>query len=275
MESRKGAFSQEDIMKLLDGLYAQVLNGIHHVSPPVEKMADDYLKKNDDYSTAIKAMIKNQVIKCTTSGLITGFGGFITLPVTVPANVGSVLYIQMRMIACTAYLAGFDIKSDQVQTLVYACLAGVAVNQVIKKAGINFGEKVAVNLIKKIPGSVLTKINQRVGFRFITKFGEKGIINLGKLVPGVGAVISGSIDLIETRVIANRAYKWFVEKDFSVGLDESSIDDSVIEGDFTETVEESEEEASEIDEEFAVYFEIDTEEPPLDDMSDSPPESTD
>lgn len=33
-------------------------------------------------------------------------------------------------------------------------------------------------MVKKIPGTVLTKINQKVGFRFLTKFGEKGIINI-------------------------------------------------------------------------------------------------
>ena len=65
--------------------------------------------------------------------------------------------------------------------------------------------------ISKIPGKTLTKINQKVGFRFVTKFGEKGVINLGKLVPGVGAVIGGGLDYTETKIIGNRAYKWFFE----------------------------------------------------------------
>ena len=86
-------------------------------------------------------MLKNQILKCTTSGFLTGFGGIITLPITIPTNIGSVLYVQMRMIACTAYLAGYDLKSDQVQTFVYACLAGVSVNQLIKKVGIEVGKK--------------------------------------------------------------------------------------------------------------------------------------
>ena len=100
------------------------------------------------------------------------------------------------------YMAGFDINSDQTQTLVYACLAGVAVNNVLKQASIKFGVKFTNGLIKKIPGKVLTKINQKVGFRFITKFGTKGIVNLGKLLPGVGAVIGGGLDLVETKIIA-------------------------------------------------------------------------
>ena len=137
------------------------------------------------------------------------------MPVTLPANVGSVLYVQMRMIACVAYMNGYELNSDQTQTFVYACLAGVAVNELIKQAGIKFGIKFANGLIKKIPGKVLTKINQKVGFRFITKFGTKGIVNLGKMLPGVGAVIGGGLDLVETKVIANRAYKWFFEGDFT------------------------------------------------------------
>ena len=156
-------------------------------------------------------MIKNQIIKCTTSGFITGFGGFITMPVTIPANVGSVLYVQMRMIAGIAYLAGYDLKSDQVQTFIYACLAGISLNEVVKQTGIKFGVKLATKTIDKIPGKVLTKINQKIGFRFITKFGQKGVVNLGKLVPGVGAAISGGLDYNETKVIADRAYKMFFQ----------------------------------------------------------------
>ena len=201
-KEKKTVIAQEDVMKILDSCYEKCLNGIPKVSPSVEEMANDYLKKYKTKEEACKAMIRNQITKCATSGFITGFGGFITMPVTLPANITSVIYVQMRMIACTSYMAGFDLDSDQTQTLVYACLAGVAVNNVIKQAGIKFGVKFANGLIKKIPGKVLIKINQKVGFRFATKFGTKGIINLGKLIPGVGAVIGGGLDLVETKIIA-------------------------------------------------------------------------
>ena len=160
-------------------------------------------------------MLRNQIIKCTTSGALSGLGGIVSMPVAIPANIGSVLYVQMRMIACAAYLADYDLDSDQTQTFVYACLAGVTVNELLKQAGVKFGIKFANSMIKKIPGTVLTKINQKVGFRFLTKFGSKGLVNLGKLVPGVGAVVGGGLDLIETKIIANRAYNWFFNGDFS------------------------------------------------------------
>ena len=83
--------------------------------------------------------------------------------------------------------------------------------------------------MKKLPGKVLTKINQKVGFRFITKFGTKGLVNLGKLVPVVGGVIGGTLDFAETKVIANRAIKWFVENDFSEGKEDDVV---ILDSDF-------------------------------------------
>lgn len=131
---KKAIVSQEDIMKILDSSYEKCLNGIPKVSPNVEDM-----RKYATKELACQAMLKNQITKCTTSGVITGFGGIITMPVTLPANVTSVLYVQMRMIACVAYMAGFQLDSDETQTFVYACLAGVAVNELVKQVSIKWG----------------------------------------------------------------------------------------------------------------------------------------
>ena len=202
----KELVSEQDMMRFLDEAYKKVLDGIPRVSPPVETFAEDYLKKHKTKEAACKSMMKNQIIKCTTS-------------VTLPANIANVLYVQMRMIACTAYMAGYELNSDQTQTFVYACLAGVAVNQLLKKVGIKIGEKVFGNLIDKIPGKVLIAINKKVGMRLLTKYGTKGAVNLGKLMPGVGAVVGGGLDFLETKIIANRAYKWFFENNLEINDD--------------------------------------------------------
>lgn len=214
MSKEKSIVSKENIIDFLDSLYEKSMDGIPHVSPSIQDLAEDYLSKHETKQKACKEMHKNQVIKCSTSGALAGFGGLITMPVAIPANIGNVLYVQMRMIACTAYMAGYDLKSDQTQTLVYACLAGVGVNQFFKKAGVTLGQKVTTAMINKIPGKTLIEINKKVGTRLFTKFGSKGIVNFGKLVPGVGAAIGGGLDFIETKAIANRAYKWFFENDF-------------------------------------------------------------
>lgn len=229
IKKKKEMLEQKDIIKILNAIYEKCINGIPKVSESVFELANEYLEKYKDKELACKKMMKNQLIKCTASGFLTGFCGFITMPVTLPANVTSVLYVQMRMIACAAYIGGLDINDDEVQTFVYACLAGVAVSDIVKQCGIKFGVKFANALIKKIPGKVLVKINQKVGFRFITKFGTKGIVNLGKSVPVVGALVGGGFDYTETKYIADRAYKWFIKNDFSDDKKEGKDNDDIIE----------------------------------------------
>ena len=213
--SKKERPSETEIMSTLEKLYEKSINGIPVVSPPIKDLADQYLCKHDTVEKAAKSFINYQIAKCATSGFLTGFGGIITLPVTIPANIGSVLYVQMRMIACLAHMGGYKMNSDQTQTLVYACLAGVSLDTIVKQTGIKLGTKLSLSLVEKIPGTALTKINQKVGFRLFTKFGSTGVINIGKMVPVVGAVVGGTFDFFETKVIANRAYKLFINGDLS------------------------------------------------------------
>lgn len=217
---------EKKILALLDKLYDQSVKGIPKVSKPIEQLANDYLGKSKDIETAAKKFINFQISKCTTSGFLTGLGGLITLPVTIPANISSVMYVQMRMIACLAYMGGYDVSSDQVHTLIYACLAGISVDQILKNVGIQFGTKFTMAMVKKIPGTVLTKINQKVGFRFLTKLGSKGLINIGKAVPVVGGIVGGGFDLVETKIIANRAYKTFIKGDITAISDDDENSDS-------------------------------------------------
>ena len=204
--------NEKQMQDVLDTLYRKSLDGIPKISKPIDETVNEYLTKNATLDEAVKSFIKNQVVKCGTSGFITGLGGLITLPVALPANVGSVLYIQMRMIAVIASMGGFDVRQDQVQTLAYACLTGSAVTDILKQAGIKVGERMALNLIKKIPATTLKKINQKIAMRLVTKFGEKGIVNLGKMVPFLGGIIGGGIDVVTTNIIANNAYNIFIKK---------------------------------------------------------------
>lgn len=209
--AENNSLNEIDAERVLAALYEKALNGIPKVSRSVEDMVEDYRSKSDSPEKAAISLSKAQVAKCGTSGFLSGLGGVITLPVTIPANIGSVLYVQMRMVAAIAKLGGYDIRSDQVQTLVYMCLTGTAVTDVAKQVGIKIGSKTLESAIKKIPGSALTAINRKIGFRLLTKFGEKGAINLGKMIPVAGGVIGGSVDTVTTTVIAKNAIKVFIE----------------------------------------------------------------
>lgn len=195
--------------KVLEWTYAKAINGIPGTETAYD-LANNYLEKNGDVDKAIDSLVNWQITKCATSGFLTGLGGAITLPVAIPANIASVIYVQMRMIASVAHLRGYDLKDDQVQTFVYACLTGQSATELVKSAGIKIGVKVGQVQIKRIPGEVIKKINQAVGFRMVTKFGSKGFINLGKMVPVLGGVIGGSFDAASTKTIAIAAKKTFV-----------------------------------------------------------------
>ncbi len=201
--------TQEQMMEVLDKSYKAAINGIPG-SLRAEELADEYMKKYGTVEIAAKKLIENQIAKCSTSGFITGFGGFITMPVTVPANIASVLYVQMRMIASIAYMGGSDIYSDEVQTLVYVCLLKTTISDILKSTGIKVANKVTLNLLKKIPGKILVKINQKVGFRLVTKFGQKGIFNLVKVVPVAGALVGAGVDYFDTKLISKKAYNMFI-----------------------------------------------------------------
>lgn len=209
----KQLITQEQMMELLDKCYEGAMNGLVN-SKPCDQLAAEYLNKYTDPKTAAKKkLIDNQIAKCTTSGFVTSLGGFITLPVAIPANVASVLYVQMRMIGALAVIGGYDLHNDEVQTMVYLCLVKSSASDICKSAGIQVANKMTMNMLKKLPGTVLTKINQKVGFRLITKFGEKGVINLVKIVPIAGGVVGGGVDFVGTKLIANKAYHAFLLND--------------------------------------------------------------
>ncbi|HOC94314.1 MAG TPA: EcsC family protein [bacterium] len=197
------------ILKTLDWAYDTALDN-NGVFATATDLAEEYLKKYDDKEKALKALIRWQMTKTAVSGAITGFGGIITFPITIPANLASVLFVQLRMIAAIAYIGDHDIKSDQVRTLAYSCLLGDSAKEALKYTGIVVGKKITKNAISKISGKTLTKINKKVGFRLLTKFGEKGVVNLGKGVPIIGAVIGAFADAAYTKAIATVSVNMFI-----------------------------------------------------------------
>ena len=197
-------------VQILDKCYASALRGLP-TSESADILAQSYLSKNNgDVQKSANKLINAQVAKCATTGFVTGLGGLITLPIAIPADVAGNLYVQIRMIASLAVLGGYNPYDDSVKTMVYMTLVGMTAGDIIKMTGIKVGNKLALQAVKQIPGKVLVKINQKVGFRLMTKFGEKGIINLAKLVPVAGGGVSAIFDLFTTKAIASRAKKTFI-----------------------------------------------------------------
>lgn len=202
------------VLRTLGWAYDKAVEGLPGLQT-AEKMADDYVKKGGTPRDQANSLIRWQVVKASTAGFVTGLGGLVTLPVTLPANLASVFYIQLRMVAAIAHIGGHDVRSDQVRTLAYACLCGSGVVEMLKEAGVQIGARLGTRLVGTISGEVIKTINKLVGFRLLTKFGSKGAINLGRLVPFLGGAIGATVDGISTNTIGNIARDVFVLEEAS------------------------------------------------------------
>lgn len=211
MDKRKQVVVTEDqSATLLDKVYGYVLNGIPKMEKPITELVREYTSKYNSTEDAIKEFVRVQRLKVTTTGFLTGLGGLIVLPVALPADLVSSTYIELRTIAAIAAIRGYSVNDDKVKTMVYLCLVGNAIGDVLKQAGIKIGEAyVAKKLIPKVSTEVSKKLTRAVGVRVLTKGGSKGIINLGKLVPVVGGVVGGIYNYVEISVFARRAKRFF------------------------------------------------------------------
>lgn len=174
-------------------------------------LADEYLvdKSYKTHDDRVDALINWETSKNFTSGFITGLGGIMVMPISIPAAFGASWVIQARMAAAIAYIYGHKLESDRVRTLILISLLGDAAKDVLKSAGIIVSTKLSAQLISQISGKTLIEINKRVGFRLITKAGEKGVFNMIKLVPLAGGIVGGVFDATACQAVGRVARHLF------------------------------------------------------------------
>ena len=166
--------SEKTILKVMDRAYVQAIDGMPGVQS-ADDLAQQFLAREGTLEERVNSLIRWQIAKAATSGFVSGLGGLITMPVSVPANISIVLFVQMRMIAAIAIMGGADVNDDRVKSLVYACMAWNAAKKVLLDIGIDVTTRLALKAIGNIQGKALAAINQQVGFRLLAKFGEKGV----------------------------------------------------------------------------------------------------
>ena len=156
---------------LLGKLYDGALKGIPG-SKSVEALAQEYLSNcGGKKEQAAEQLIRMQVTKCTTTGFLTGLGGLITLPATITADIGSSMYVQIRMIAAIAVMGGYSLQDDVVKSMVFATLLKVEVGNLLKQVGVKTANRASLQLLKKLPGIFKTgHILDRCFYLFLNLF---------------------------------------------------------------------------------------------------------
>lgn len=214
-ESETALAEQEDkgskMLQVMDWAFDKANGNIPGFGTSQE-MAQKYLDKYGSVNAAIDHLINWQITSAATAGFVTNLGGLATMPITLPANVAGVMAIQLRMIGAIAELGGFHENSEEKKTGMYLCMLGSQANDVLAQTASQFAVKFTTASLKKLPGTILTKINRQVGFRLFTKFGEKGLVNLHKAIPVLGGIIGGTVDAFSTYAIAKAAKALFLNE---------------------------------------------------------------
>lgn len=192
--------------KLVGYLLSKGVSGVPPLSSAhdlaTEYLIDQGYASNDE---RVDSLINWETTKNFTSGFITGLGGLVTLPVSIPAALGASWLIQARMAGAIARIYGHRLTDDHVRTMILLSLAGDAAQQAVKSAGIKLGQELTERAVAQIPGRALIEINKLIGFRLLTKAGARGIVNFSKAVPLVGGLVGGSFDAIVCRTVGRTA----------------------------------------------------------------------
>ncbi|WP_456598660.1 EcsC family protein [Blastococcus sp. SYSU DS0616] len=194
--------------KLVEQLLKSGINGFGPFKSAAES-AEEALRGRTP-EQAVKVLIRNHCAIAGAQGFVTNLGGFVTLPVALPANVGASYLVQTHLAGAIAAVHGHDLDSEQVRSAVLLCLVGNMGAEAFKRVGVTVGTKTTMTLIKRIPVTVLRQVNKKVGFMLVAKYGTKrAVVTLAKGVPLVGGVIGGSVDTITTRTVGAYANKAF------------------------------------------------------------------
>ena len=73
-DASENLLTPEQMQELLGLTYDKATQGVPLVSKSVEEIANDYLERYATVEDAARALVRNQIAKCTTSGFLSGLG---------------------------------------------------------------------------------------------------------------------------------------------------------------------------------------------------------
>jgi hypothetical protein len=193
------------VADLLDWSYGRAVAGI--AGDGAAELAAEALARHGDPRAAADALIRAQAAKAGAVGFATGIGGAVTLPIAVPADLAGVLYMQIRLIAAIAVLGGHDLQDERVKLLVLACLLGAQGVEAAKAYGTRLGSSLARGAIDRLSAAAVDRAQRGIAARLAGRIGAGG---LSRLLPLVGGLVGGALDVAATRAIGAAAKQSFL-----------------------------------------------------------------
>ncbi|WP_457206861.1 EcsC family protein [Nocardioides sp. P5_C9_2] len=174
------------------------------------QIADKALRKEGSTEKALKAVGRGGTLGGGVGGFVTGVGGFVTLPVALPANVLEFYVQATRMVGAIAQLRGYDLSDERIRSAVLLTLVGSRADDVLEKAGMSTGGgRLATLATRGMPPAAIMMVNKAVGFNLMRSVGVRTIGRFGRGVPVIGGFIGGGLDAWMMKKIADHAMQEF------------------------------------------------------------------
>ncbi|WP_439937611.1 EcsC family protein [Nocardia sp. N13] len=198
------------IDRLVEMLVATGLGGRGPLSSAREVAQEALAKSDGDVEKAVARLARQTLVTGSIGGFVTGLGGFVTMPVSLPVNVAEFYLQAVRMVGGIASLRGYDLEEPRVRTAVLLTLVGSDSHEVLEKAGMTTASgRITSYALKGLPPGALMVINKAVGFRLMRGVSEKVLSRLGRGIPVAGGLVGGGIDGFMMKKIADQAMKEF------------------------------------------------------------------
>ncbi|GIL34056.1 EcsC family protein [Phycicoccus jejuensis] len=175
------------------------------------KTADAALRSaGGDVEKAVDGIVRSHLRLAGAEGFVTGLGGFVTLPIALPANVVAYYALATRMTAAIARVRGHDIAQPQVRAAVLLTLAGADADDLLAKAGVAAPVGGFANLAaQRLPGPAAMVVKKGVFFKLVASSGKGVLSRFGRGVPVVGGVVGAGVDVVLLRRLASDAKREF------------------------------------------------------------------
>ena len=126
----------------------------------------------------VQAIVQKQALKCGLVGAVTGFGGFVTLPIAIPIDLLFTARYQAAMVSFIAQVHGYE-KSVENRAATYAVITG---------------------------STKLSKLSMALVSRYAPRILGK---TFSKLVPVVGAAVGFGVNYLMCASTAKVADNWY------------------------------------------------------------------
>jgi len=195
---------------ILKPLYGIALDGLPFLGTPAATAAR-FVGRPGSLHLRAEEMAQTHLALCTSTGFVCGLGGFLTLPITLPANVAGVALIQLHLCASTAFLGSHDPHAAQVRELAVQCLTGAIApgperdetQEVVDRSAVKIAER-GLRLLAETALAATQAASKFTAGRLMARRIPR------RSLPLVGGFIGGASDLYATQKVAAAAREAFL-----------------------------------------------------------------